>query len=347
MQLNGQFIKGARNLRSFWFTFLALVFGVIFIGLGIFFFVTDSKKTYEPTTATIKEIVYKWEGDEERHYVIIDFTEKDGTVHTDYPLHSYVSTWKVGDVIDVIYNVNDPNEVTIPSSRVILPIIFVALGGISAIVGIVNLISTIKRIKRKPAEIGETDENGGPVTFTNDLTENIVENKKYFFHFTGKLNQSYAVEDQDGKVVFECKLLKFNPIASNLFEFSDVATGDAKQIKIGKTITSSSEGGMAFVGDMLSSHFKIDKVNCWDYISRKGYSVRHYLEGQTIINYDILRFNEHVASIYPADFKDPFNENSMHYYRMAKGLYRLEIAKGNLPDIVMIAFIITQTYMVE
>ena len=142
-------------------------------------------------------------------------------------------------------------------------------------------------------------------------------------------------------------MIKFHLFAHNLYDFIDSKTGTKRQFKIGKTITSSSSGGMIFVGDTLSSRFKINGVNCWDYVKGKGYEIKHLLEGKTIIHYEITKGDSVVANIVPANIKDPFNEDSKNFLLMGKGVYRLEIIDANLEDIVMMAFIISRTSIVE
>ena len=73
MQLNGKVVKGVRNARSLWFTVLAVIFGVAFIGLGIYFYITDQAKTFESATATITSIESEMMGGEEEKFVIKHF----------------------------------------------------------------------------------------------------------------------------------------------------------------------------------------------------------------------------------------------------------------------------------
>ena len=310
--------------------------------LGVYFYITDSAKTYEVATATItaREVIDIGEEQNDLYRVTLKYEDKDGVEHTGIVMDTYDSSWVVDKQVEIMYNVNDPNDVKTPSSPLVLVIMFVGLGSIAVIAGVFGIVGVFKRTNRKPNQNGE-------IVFANTFSENMVQNTKLYFHHTGKANQSYSVENQEGNVLFECKLLKFNLFASNLYEFVDNKTGDKQQIKVGKTITSSSSDGYVFVGDVVSSYFKIDGVNCWDYVAGRGYEIKHMMQGRTIINYQILKDGINVANIYPADIKDPFNENSINFLRMQKGYYRLEIANANLPDIVMIAFIVGRTDIVE
>ena len=344
MQLNNGFFKGVRGIRAFWISIIAIIFGVAFAGFGVYFAITDSTKTYEDATATItaREVIDMGEDQEDLYRVTLTYADKDGGEHSGVQMDTYDSSWTVGKTVEIKYNVNDFNDVRTRGATIMVPILFISLGSISAVVGVIGFIGAVKRLKRKPKE-----ESGEIKSIEGDFAENIVKDTKLFFHLTGKMNQSYAVEDKDGNVLFECKLLKFSLLASSLYEFIDHKTGDKKQMKISKTVTSESSGGYVFVGDMLSSRFKIDGVNCWDYVADRGYKIKHMLEGKTIINYQIVKGDKVIAKILPADKNDPFNENSLKFMFMNKGYYRLEIAEGNLPDIVMIAFIASRTDMVE
>ena len=340
MQLNGNGIRSIRNARSFWFSFLAIVFGVAFIGLGIYIFVSEQNKTYEITTAVIEKIETETIGDDSTTYVLVTYTDKDGAEHKNIRLNSYRSFWKVGDKIEIKYNVADPEDIKTPSSSFMLLVIFVALGAISTIVGIFTCIRTVKGVKRK-ANITKSN-----IVF-NEFEEKNLTDTNLYFHFAGRLNQIYIVEDEQGNIVYKCILKRFNPIGASLFEFVDSITGQSNLFKIGKTVSSYSDGGAILVGDMLSSRFKINGTICWDYIADRGYEIRHLLEGKTIVRYQILKNKNVVANILPTNIKDPFNEDSKNFLHMGKGVYRLEIIDANLADITMIAFIIARTYMVE
>ena len=177
--------------------------------------------------------------------------------------------------------------------------------------------------------------------------KNVLSNVDLFIHPCGKLNQSYAVEDKDKNVLFECKLVKWSLFFAHTYEFVDTKTGNAQKYKIGKTLTTEFDGGIPVVGDIVSSRFKIDGTNCWDYIAQKGYEINHFLEGKSLMRYEVVKNGKTVANIFPANVKDPFNKESMNYLHMGRGYYRLEIVEGDLADIVMMAFIISRTEIVE
>lgn len=342
MQLNNKTLKGIRAVRGFWVALLAIVFGALFAGLGVYFFVSGQSKHYEQATATILTNNSEVVGEDTLYHVTIKFTDKNGIEHTGIEMQTYDDSWTVGKQIQIKYNVDDPTDVTTEKSATVLPWIFIGLGSISAIVGVASVIYTTKMLKRRAKNVNNDKKESSQSSAKEKLT-----NKKLFFHLTGKMNQSYAVENMQGQTVYDCKLVKFSLFGASTYEFANHQTGESKQLKIGKTVSSESDGGLPIVGDMLSSHFKIDGTNCWDYVADMGYEVRHLFEGKTVISYQIEKNGKVVANIYPADAKDPFNEDSKRFFMMNKGYYRLEIVDAKLSDIVMIAFIVSRTYMVE
>ena len=222
---------------------------------------------------------------------------------------------------------------------------FIGLGGIVAIVGIIIIVTTIRQAKKtKPLSEEQVLENEKVLNAGKPEIANVTDTK-LFFHFGGKMNQSYFVEDKNKEVLFECRLTKFNPIGASTYDFVDVKSGYTQTFKIGKTLTGSA-GGSEY-STTTSSRFKIDGVNCWEYLTQRGYEIKHLLQGKQIFRYELVKLGKKVATIVPANIKDPFNEESVNFLRMVRGCYRLEIVDGKLDDIVMAAFIITQTDIVE
>lgn len=223
---------------------------------------------------------------------------------------------------------------------------FIGLGAIAAIVGVISIIVGVKSLKQmKPLTIEQVEANEallnqGEPTFDN------LKDTKLFFHFGGKLNQSFFVENQAGEKKYECILRKFSPVGSDTFEFRDVDHNYSKNIKVSKTLTTSSNGGM-LVGDVLTSRIKIDGVGCWDYLYQRGYEIKHHIFVHPLEKFELYKVGKLVASIVPCNVKDPFNEESKNILRMGRGAYRLEIIDCKLADAVMVAFIIAKTEITE
>lgn len=224
---------------------------------------------------------------------------------------------------------------------------FMILGAIAILVGVLMIVATVKSIKRnKPLSEEQIKANEEKFNAGQPQMDNLKD-VKLFFHFGGKMNQSFFVEDQNKKTLYECRLIKFNPFAANTFDFVDTSTGYKKTLKIGKVLTSEQNGVLGGFGIITGSRFKIDGVNCWDYLRERGYEIQSHLDGKTLARYDLVKLGNLVASICPANIKDPFNEESNNILRMGKGCYRLHIIDGRLDDVVMAAFIIAQVDIIQ
>ena len=240
-----------------------------------------------------------------------------------------------------------PNETTGKTSP-LGGIAFIVMGGIAIVVAVINVRSSVKSLKNADHPLSEEEVRANEAAL-NEGAPSIpnLTDIKLFFHFGGKLNQSFFVEDKNGKVVYQCLLKKFNILGANTFEFTDVEHSYSKTIKIGKTLSTESEGGMPLVGDTLSSRFKIDGVVCWEYLRMRGYEIKHFILDKHLMRYELVKLDNVVAEIVPCNYKDPWDEECRNFFKMPKGSYRLEIRDAKLEDVVMAAFIIYQTEIVE
>lgn len=229
----------------------------------------------------------------------------------------------------------------------IMDIAFIAIGAAIMALSLFFIIRGVRQFKKqKPLSEEEVKANEEKLHAGEPKIANL-KNAKFFFHFGGKMNQSYFVDDKEGKRRFEVKLVKFNPIGSNTYEFHDVDADFTKTLKVGKVLTQSADGGLPFVGDTLSSRFKIDGVQCWEYLRQRGYEIKWYILERPFARYELYKLGKLVAKITPCNVKDPWNEGSMNFLRMGSGVYRIEIVDCRLDDAVMAAFIASRTDMVE
>lgn len=244
-----------------------------------------------------------------------------------------------------VYLLIKPNGAENPNTT--LDIVFIIAGAAVMVVSLLFLIHTVKEFKkRKPLSEEEVKANEQRIHAGEPNIKN-VKNEKFFFHFGGKMNQSYFVEDQNGEKRFECVLKKYNPVAANTYEFTDVRHNFTKTIKVGKTLTQSTEGGIIPVGEVLASSFTIDGVGCWDYLRNRGYEIKYFVLEHPFARFELHKLGKLVAKITPCNGKDPFNEGSKNFLRMGVGLFRIEILDCRLDDAVMAAFIAARTDLVR
>ena len=227
--------------------------------------------------------------------------------------------------------------------------LFIAIGVIVTIISIIAIVRMIISMKKSATPITEAEvkANEAQLNANVPFIENLTDTK-LFFHFYGKLNQSFVAEDQAGQHKYEINLKKFNPIGANTYEFLDVDNHYSKMVKVGKTVTASSDGGPMFVGDVLTSRFKIDGVMCWDYLRQRGYGIKHFLFERGITHYELYKLGKLVASIVPCSMKNPRDDTKQNpLFMNMKSVFRIEITDCKLEDAAMAAFIISQSEIVE
>ena len=217
----------------------------------------------------------------------------------------------------------------------------IAMGAISASIAVVSLIIHFKRSKaHKPLTEQEVNEKLGK-NEQFDLEEENLKDTKLYFHLGGKMNQSYFLENRNGKTVCECRLVKFNLLSACTYEIVNHENGHSKTIKIGKTMTSGDEYGA------LGSNFKLDGVDCWEWLHQRGYEIKQYVLTRRIVEVSVLRFGKTIAKFVPTNFKDPWNEEGRDILKMMHGFFRIEVIDANLEDMLIAAIIYSKVELVE
>lgn len=82
------------------------------------------------------------------------------------------------------------------------------------------------------------------------------------------IKQSFTLEDKNGNIVYEGKMIKFSLLGASPYEFINHKTNSTEEHKVGKTITS--EESSLFNMFSRSSYFKFDGQKIWDYLHDKG-----------------------------------------------------------------------------
>lgn len=94
--------------------------------------------------------------------------------------------------------------------------------------------------------------------------------KEYTFYVCGKMNQSFAMKDGAGEVVYRGNLIKFSPVSACEYEFINLRTGRRETHMIGKTNTTRYGGDLSLTTD---SFFRFDGINIYDYLEARGYGI--------------------------------------------------------------------------
>ncbi len=113
-----------------------------------------------------------------------------------------------------------------------------------------------------------------------------------------KIKQSFNLEDENGNVVYEGKMMKFSLFGASPHEFINHITNQKEEHKIGKTVTIEENNNNIF--DVLSrkSYFKYDGVKIWDYLHEKGIRIDSKPSGDKIgMTYSVSLEGKELATI--------------------------------------------------
>jgi len=137
--------------------------GIILVVFSIFLFISDNhNKNYIETTATVSRVELVSEAttdidgnrEEAMYKIFVKYTVNDFEYDN---LLGEMYEHKVGDKIKIVYNPDNPNEISQPGSMILN--ICLLVGGIASLVGgIVSIINAVKGHKKmKEQEKGWTN----------------------------------------------------------------------------------------------------------------------------------------------------------------------------------------------
>lgn len=153
-----------------------------------------------------------------------------------------------------------------------------------------------------------------------------MKNKTYLFQPDKKfLKQGYFMQDEEGNIVYEAKVLKQPLFGAITFEFVNHLSNIKEEHKVGHTITSEQTGGI----DVLStkSHFKYDGKNIWDYLHEQGIRIDSKLsKGSIGMSYNITLKGEEIANITMASPNGSKIITSSHVYNVQVSEENIELA---------------------
>lgn len=119
------------------------VFGLIFLAVAVFLTVRSMEitRSHVKTDATIVDFSgydSNWEGEHRSsRSTIVEYQAGGATYQAD--LHSYSSSWQLGDKVTVYFDPQNPRDVTSGLSNLLLPLIFGILGLVFALTGLIGL----------------------------------------------------------------------------------------------------------------------------------------------------------------------------------------------------------------
>ena len=134
-----------KHFKPYLISVLCLLAGLIFAGFGGYNLY--ARFAFVPTEAVVMDVWYVDSADPESAptvHAIVSYTV-DGVDYEEELQNFSTKDARIGKVISVRYNPNNPKEVH--GDKTIMPYVQVAFGGLFAIVGAITLARTIKERK--------------------------------------------------------------------------------------------------------------------------------------------------------------------------------------------------------
>lgn len=325
-----------RKYKQLTFFIGLLVVGVIFAIAGI---LSLSKPKVEGVSVDAKIVDIKKEdagtdGDGStiyNYYVYVDYKDKEGNEHKNIETGSYSSSMKVGDIIEVKYNPNNPDEII--NNSLIADIAFLGIGIACVVFSIVKIISVVKN--KNINEYNQVDMSKVSTNQIEMVKNNKEETKEYYFHYTGKLNQSYIMETPDRVPIYEAKCDKMGVIKNSEFTFINHLTGKMTKHLVGHTVETS------YDDFLTSSNAKIDNVNVWETLAKGGYSLDPHIDGMKV-SFDVKRYDIDVAKIEMAGTNILKDKDTALGNVPGTGLFKIYCKESDIEMVFFSAFVLSK-----
>ena len=266
--------------------------GIILIIVGILLFAFGGKaKDYVETTGKVINVVENEPIDTESNYTYdVYFKYEVETVEYENYFSNLGTKYNVGDTIKLYYLASDPSKVSNTKGTFLFGLIALGLG-VAALVG--GIVITILKFKKSK----ELDN----MTLSDELKEKYAnrplsseEQEYYSLYDKHVLKPGYIVEDKDRNVVYEARNTKNIPALTREFEFVNHYNNTTVKHKVGRPFDQSFNDE-AF---SMTSSFKFDGVNIWDYIHKQGVRIETDLTSSfPYFKYHILLDGEKIATI--------------------------------------------------
>ena len=182
-------------------------------------------------------------------------------------------------------------------------------------------------------------------SISNEMIESVKnsneETQEYYFHFCGKMNQSYVLETPERETIINMECLKFNPFKPYQFKFTNKLNLTVNNYTVSHTVTySMGSSGWSFP---VKSTFKLNGENVFDVIAKNGYSINAKVEGLRL-NFDIFKYGVKVASLNMGGAN--IAKANKSYGKMGNiptnGVYSVSARESDLDMVALIAFSVSR-----
>ncbi len=329
--------------KFFKFRFYAvmILFGILFVSFGLVFVNAPIIKNGVVVEATVTKIEYFYRHGEYDGQVYVTFTDENGVEHNDVEIDTFSSSWKEGKKLKIVYDPENIDErVSVPyADKIIYGVII--FGAVIVIIGIVSLVKSANKTSENYEDLNYQPSISAYETSVNTEYGSNGEKNEYYFHYTGKMGQSYVLETPDRTPIYTATCDKFRFFKSSDYSFKDERIGLVQKFKVSHVVTRSYGAEYKNLTTSIStySNFNINGRSCWDYLTSLGYFVNVELKDMTV-TFELMRNGEVVANIVSAGV-NTVNDNKQ--YKLGniptKGVYKIYCADDDIVGVFFTCFI--------
>ena len=161
------------------------------------------------------------------------------------------------------------------------------------------------------------------------------------------MKASYFLETKERELLFEAKVIRQPFIKPGITEFINYRTGESvtRSISVPTEVTDSNQSLCTDVDLTAEAEgwFKLDGVNCWDFLLDSGYTVLRHREGLKCC-YTLLLDGKEIAYLETSTWRKLFldGEGEEPQGLLAglsqNGFYRVDCEEDALEDVFMICY---------
>jgi len=222
----------------------------------------------------------------------------------------------------------------------------IGIGLLAIIFAVYNLKKRMSKSLDEMNYFDKVDKSAADPEVIEQIQNSDEPQKEYYFHFCGKLNQSYILETPNRKPIYEINCDKMGIVNQYIYTFKNRLTGKSFTSKVSHTTTT--EYGTENFGLIDQSYFKVDGKNIWDMIGEKGYSVEPYLD-KIAFSYHVKHYGIHVADIVAAGtniLEQYEGAGGLRDVAMTQGIYRVYCRESDIDGVALIAFAVSRVEIV-
>ena len=238
-----------------------------------------------------------------------------------------------------------PNTFTTESSPLV-SIITAVIGAVMIFFGVRGLKDVTTTSLKETNYFDKVDMGAADPQVVEQIRTSTEEQKDYYFHFCGKLNQSYIMETTAREPVYEFNCDKISLLKDFVFTFKNHLNGHEEAHNVSHTVTTSYGDDSFSIVD--KSWFNIDGKNIWEYIADMGYSVEPYLD-PVAWSFRIRHYGVEVAQLKAAGtniLEQYEDKKGLRDVAMMAGLYRVSCRQSDAEAVAIIAFAVSRVQII-